>query len=411
MSSLWAVSGLIYSSRSGIMLEKRAHTCVYAIGRFLEMNENPALANQRIRYDNIDLLEFFGMLLVIMYHSPTIPFDIIGAPSALAYVNYFLRPILSTCVPLFFFANGFLLINRHFDLKKHIEKTINLIFLTVMWGIITLFLLMCITGQRLSLEELMTGLLEWKQGWINHLWYMGALVCIYFAFPLIKAAFDHEKKIFDFCVIVCLIFGFGNTFLSMAATVLSCFAGGETYVSYNFFNMFNPLRGLYGHTFAYFCIGCWVGGNQALVQEKVRQWKFINPGNLVLIIVCSSALLGAWGLLGSRLTGRMWDTVWNGYDTVFTAVNVLALHQLSLYYQNTGGRVCKLIRAVSGNTLGIYFIHIIIVRFLGSLGVAALPFMKYFAVNVIYAFGIMLLSLLITLLLKRIPGIKGFVTL
>lgn len=373
------------------------------------MSENPPLANDRIRYDNIDLLEMIGMLFVVLYHAPTIPFNIIGAPSTLAYANYMLRPILSTCVPLFFFANGFLLINRRFDLNKHIEKTVNLVFLTVLWGVITLLLLMCVTGQRLSAEEFVTGLLEWKQGWINHLWYMGALVCIYFAFPLIKTAFDHDRKVFNFCVIVCMVFGFGNTVLSMAATLRGCLMGTGTYVSYNFFNMFNPLRGLFGHTFAYFCIGCWVGGRQEAVREKLQAWRWVNPAGLVLILVCSSALLGAWGVLCSRLTGRMWDTVWNGYDTVFTLINVLALYGLSLSYRNTGGIVCKWIRMVSENTLGIYFIHIIIAHLLERLGVTALPVLRYFVPNAVYALVIMALSLLITLALKRIPGLKQLV--
>ncbi len=72
------------------------------------------------RYDSIDLIECIAMLFVVMYHSTTVPYDF--NQSAYECVNYFIRAILSTCVPLFFFANGYLLINKKFDLKKHLKK-------------------------------------------------------------------------------------------------------------------------------------------------------------------------------------------------------------------------------------------------------------------------------------------------
>lgn len=63
------------------------------------------------RYDNIDMIEFLGMLFVLVYHSRTVEFNILKNPNVWTYVNYLIRPILSTGVPLFLFANGFLLIN------------------------------------------------------------------------------------------------------------------------------------------------------------------------------------------------------------------------------------------------------------------------------------------------------------
>lgn len=223
------------------------------------------------RYDHIDLIEFLGILFVLLYHLTTVKYNILEDSSILTYIHYLIRPILSTCVPLFLFANGFLLINKEFNLKKHIKKTIRFILITVIWGIIVLAILMPLKGEWLTIKNFVSGLLEWKLGWINYLWYMGALCCIYFIFPLIKNAFDHNKKIFNYWTIMCSIFAFGNVILEMAVTIFNHYVlDGNTYISYNFFNIFNPFRGLYGYTFAYFSIGCLIGGNQEAIQEKLK---------------------------------------------------------------------------------------------------------------------------------------------
>lgn len=77
------------------------------------------------RFHNIDLIEALAMLFVVIYHTQVYDSNIMpegGEASSSVYVNYMLRGILSTCVPLFFFANGFLLFNRPLDLKKTSEK-------------------------------------------------------------------------------------------------------------------------------------------------------------------------------------------------------------------------------------------------------------------------------------------------
>lgn len=130
----------------------------------------------------IDLLEVIATLFVLLYHSSLYSCDFLSDASLGRYFLYYSRTILSTCVPLFFFANGYLLFGRDFDLRKHILKMAKLVFITAIWGIITLLLLQIIRHEYFSLKDLLISLWNWKQGWINHLWYMGALVCIYVFF-------------------------------------------------------------------------------------------------------------------------------------------------------------------------------------------------------------------------------------
>lgn len=71
--------------------------------------------NQTERYHAIDIIKVLGLLFVILYHSATYQYDWLEDGQALFYFRYYFRTILSTCVPLFFFANGYLLLNKSFN--------------------------------------------------------------------------------------------------------------------------------------------------------------------------------------------------------------------------------------------------------------------------------------------------------
>lgn len=122
------------------------------------------------RWHYIDLMKSIAILFVIMYHATTYPFSFLENNSSLFFLRYYLRTILSTCVPLFFFVNGYLMLNKSFDLKSTLLKQ----FLTSVWCIITVILLMFIKNEHLSLKEFAFYVCTWHNGWTNHLWYMGA---------------------------------------------------------------------------------------------------------------------------------------------------------------------------------------------------------------------------------------------
>lgn len=363
---------------------------------------------QNSRFDNIDLLESLGIFFVIFYHSQIINMDILHDPSALTFTNYMLSPIMSTCVPMFLFANGFLLIGKELSIKKHVLKIINIIILTFAWGAINLLLMMAIRGEWMPVKEFIKALWGWKHGWIHHMWYMGALICVYLVFPLIKTAFDHHKKAFYFTVAVCFIMTFGNKLLCMIATVIwNVLFGGNTYISFNFFNMFNPFRNLYGYAFSYFLLGCLMRGRLEYTDSWINKRKLINPLTLIIVIAAACLMSGVWGVYCSRLTGQMWDLVMDSYDSVFTIVCTLALYLLFFYYKSRGNAFNGFIRKVSGNTLGIYLMHEIFLHLFKHLGLTDLQFMRNIPAGMVYSFLIMCLCLGISLLFGKIPVLRN----
>lgn len=358
------------------------------------------------RYDHIDLLEFVAMLFVIIYHGTTASFDFIGHEGVIPYINYLVRPILSVCVPLFFLTNGYLLFGKSLDLKKHILKIIKIIIITVIWRILTvaaLLLLMPNTG-RYSVKEYFMEVLRADQGYISHLWFMGALVCIYIFFPLLKIVYNQNTKIFTYFICVCAIMTFGNKAINMLIVFIQylfkgTISGAE---DINFFNMFNPFAGMSGYALVYFGIGGLLHQAQDKIKNEVNRKR--NCIAIVSIIFSVLALAG-WGFFRSRVSGEIWDIVWYSYDTFFTLLIAIMMFFLSLNYRpSSGSKIASFIQMISGNTLGIYFLHVIIL-YPTLVYIKRIPLFRNIGMNVIYAFGVMCISVLLALIIKKIPGI------
>ena len=144
------------------------------------MENNVIKENNKKRFDYIDLLKCIAIFFVIIYHNECYNTNFIANNESL-FINIF-RAILSTCVPLFFIVNGYLLFSKKFDLKKHTIKTIKLILLTIIWGVITAFLILKIKNEPITAQIFFDTLLKMREGYVNHLWFMGALICIYLIF-------------------------------------------------------------------------------------------------------------------------------------------------------------------------------------------------------------------------------------
>ena len=356
------------------------------------------------RFSHIDLLESIAIFFVVTYHSTLYTFDILQDNSILNNFLYFGRTILSTCVPLFFFANGYLLFNKEFILSKHIKKTIRLILLVFIWGLLLMPIYMIIAREPLRIKTIVLSLLNLDIPWgMNLFWFLGALICMYILFPALKALFDKSEKSFLSFTIACAVltfgFVFGNQVLSFLSTVSHHNLGSLNYPA---LTMFNPFRGSYGYSFVYFC----VGGLIYKYEDRILSVKRAKRNTIAIIgLLVSCGCLFLVGVFYSKyFDGKLWDVVWNGYDTVFTFFNVIFIYLLCLNYQKNN----IFIRNISYNTLGIYFTHGTIIR-LTRPWIKTQDLFCNLPVNLLYAFLIVCVCLLICILLRKIPVLNKLI--
>ena len=356
------------------------------------------------RLSHIDLLESIAILFVVIYHSVFCFYYKTKTTSEMNYILYYSTTILSTCVPLFFFANGYLLFNKEFDLNRHIKRIFRIIILYFIWAFMLMPVYMIIEGEPLSASTILFSILNLDIQWdMNFFWFIGALICMYILFPALKALFDNSKKSFVFFTVACSIFTFGfvlcNQILSFVSMVTH-FDFGR--IEYPALTMFNPFRGTYGYSFVYFCIG----GLIHTYEDKILSVKKIKR-NVISIIGLFISCMGLFlvGVYYSKyVDGKIWDVVWNGYDTIFTFFNVLFIYVLCLNYNKNN----KFIKSISLNTLGIYFTHGLIIRLTRPL-IKTQEILYIFPVGIIYAFLIVCVCLLICLLLRKIPILKKLI--
>jgi len=363
----------------------------------------------KTRLDNIDLLKTLAIYFVVIYHFNRIPINIIEPDSCWNYFNLYLKSIFSTCVPIFFFVNGLLLLNKEkIDIKKHIRKIINITILTVLWGFITIIAYIYIRGEMLSLSQIIKGSWTLRQDSNIHLWFLSALIVIYVFYPLIHAVYHTNKKSFYFFFVCVMLFTFGNVLLGNVSTTISYFSNKfmDTNFQGNYFAHFNPFRGIYGYSIGYFILGGIIGGKFYSLSDSNKRKLTIMA---TIAIPISMFCLFLYAIIESLRSKEMWDIVWYGYDTIFTLINVVAIYIISVRYKSVGW-VGRFIRIVGENSLGIYFIHMFVGDILKPF-YAQLECSTMFLTNIIYAFVILLCSLLLTIILKKIPIIKYLVSI
>ena len=366
---------------------------------------NSVSPKRRIAY--IDLAETIATLLAVVYHSSFCSYYVLQEPGIETLLNYYFRGFLTCGVCMFLTVHGFLMFQKPLDLKRHLLKTLRYAGIALFWGVVAQLVTNQIVGAPFQLKAFLKGMFTWRDGTI-HLWYMGALVIIYLAFPVLKYLFDHNRKLFHYVVAVLAIMSFGNKAIAICATFAAGVLGKyHHWVIYeNWFSMFNPVPGIPAFTLVYFCLG-------AYLQDIIEWTKKLRRRNLLVALVTlgAAAVHTVCFLLLWKILGRFHCPVWNGFETLTGLLMTFGILILCSNYQGKIG--WKLFRLISVNSLGIYLLHLgrvpcLALREFGMKDV--IPALYNLPGNIMIAATIMLVCLGLTMLLRRIPGVKKLIS-
>lgn len=354
------------------------------------------------RNSGLDLLKTIAIFLVVFVHDNSLNIDFYTQPSFFTYINYGFYSLVCLCVPILFFVNGALILNKPFDAKKLFRKTLKIIALCVGWGIVTLAVIMRIRGDSFSAVAFLKDLWYWKLDYINHLWFLQALAIIYFFLLVLIPMWQKRSDGYQLFFVSVLVFVVGNAVLLALANVFQAVTGvDEIQGRFNFFNMFNPFTGTFGYSLAYVLIGGWMFAYRE--RFYARKWKKIAAAALLADLL----LLVGYGMLLSIKNGTRYVIGTVEYGSIFAFAGTICLFILLQDYQARGwlGRVVTLI---GRNTLTIYLLHRMI----------SIPIWQHIAGisdKLWFNFGITLLTVLLCAIigegLRRIPVVKAAVTL
>lgn len=358
------------------------------------------------RYIFLDIIKVIAIFMVVFYHFNYTPFDILGNNSLKSYALYFMQGAFCSCVTLFFMVNGAIMLNKDYDLKKHINKIVKTTILVFIWGTIQLLLFIPLKGDEYTLKEFIEALVTLKQGRINPLWFLQTLICIYIFFPVIKALYDTaSKKVLYYFTIIISIFTFGMVTLKQTLYVLSTI-NQRFYTVYYYSNraiqLFDPFKGFYAYSIVFFILG-------GLLFDYLRKdKKILNLKIIIAAYVISMTALFSYGVIMSKHNNALESIVWGGYVTIMNLVMSSCIFVLCFKIENIirkHNKINKLIHIIGNNTLGVYLLHSLIGNVFRKYYVA-LSFYQNIFINTIYVIFLTAISLGVTLILKKIPLIK-----
>jgi surface polysaccharide O-acyltransferase-like enzyme len=353
-------------------------------------------------YDNI---KFLAIIMVCIYHFNGLNTDILTYKNLSTYINYLFQGSLSICVPLFFMVNGALLLNRPLKLNEHFKKTGTIFILVNVWSVILLLALAPICGDHYSFKQFLKAVWFLKLERNNHLWFLKTIISIYLLFPLLKLSYDQQgKKVFYYICFIFFFFSFANVSLTSIINIAD-YLFGFGYLktdNFEFFPLINPF-GHYFYSFFYFSLGGLLS-----VQIKDNRIK-IRSGLLIAIFFCFIFMLFFYGVMMTHTLNKVYDTVWNGYDSIMALAMSTAAFILCSRISYSNDKALHVISLISRNTLGIYLLHVLFGR-------ALIQFFKitYLSgnifINIFFGFILTVLSLLAVLFIKKVPLLRRLLT-
>ena len=354
--------------------------------------------NNKKRYDNIDLLKFIAIFMVITLHVPLYFTDFIKTQNIENFIQFSFR-LISEGVLIFIFVNGFLIINKPFDLKKHIKKVIKVFFIMIFWGIINVIVFSLIRNETLSINKIIKETLNLKftHLYSGHLWFLQNLISLYIFFPIIKIVHDSNKKVYNYLAITMIFFSVGINFLNSICQLICKLSNIEN-LSAMILNNFNKINPYINNMFlCYFIIGGIVFEKKNLFENKKNVFYAVMLGLISWIIAI------AFGYTMSKLNNKTYTENFN-YNQIYLIITIIGLYALSTLYINKNNNLLnRFITSVGKNTMGIYLIHCIILEILKKyINIWNASFFQRFVIS----FDVLIISWLISIMIMKIPKVN-----
>ena len=265
-------------------------------------------------------------------------------------------------VPLFFAVNGYLLMNSRFSADKHLHKIYRMVFILLTWKIISLPILSALMHKSIDWKSVPQYLLGGSYDVVplGYFWFINALLAIYIVFPILKTVYDapNGKRYLGYVTIVLGALIFAVTLGDNAKDILASYSGHQVPQVLASLSQYNILGG-YGYALVYFIAG---GYGHDMAAWLSRHLSSKRAKNICLSLM---ALL-AWGLLFTlqRFQARAKGIsfyVDSGYQNVLTLILTIALFQLFIQVWKVPSGINSIVTAIGSNTLGIYYLHLMLI--------------------------------------------------
>lgn len=357
--------------------------------RKLINNHEIIKSTERILY--YDILKVVAAFIVVFYHLNILKLGFIEGEVFIPNINSIIMNISSIGVPIFFMVNGALMLNKkEYSFRHILKRAVKLILLYCFWSIVVVIICAIIRGNLFD-YNIMQLLLNRKTD-IDYLWFFRTLAILTLLTPILKRIYLSENKVFLYMVMIGLfIFPFVYNYLVLLFNLID-YESLKHIPRTGFFTLYSV---------EYFLIGAIISKN----IEKYRK-KHKNINIISILIFCL-------GLLLVTIEVTLWtninNEIFDSGNSVLPTIGALCMSSaifilLSNFKSIRNLKVKKIIQYIGENSIGVYIFHMPIITF-----------MKFYfikrSMNIILAIIItiiiIILSLTINEILKRIPILKN----
>lgn len=348
--------------------------------------------NNRLTY--IDYLETIAMFCVVCCHYYAVMGKGVPANMYMLFVKCF-------GVPIFLLANGALMFQRKFSLRKHLKKTGMLIVTTAAWKAVYLLI---------QYIRLPAGSCIWKISdlWnyfcggnlsnpyvpAEHFWYMYALIGVYLVFPLFASIYE-EKKTYYFYLILLLFF-------IPIITEIDAFIANVTGKSISF----SVIRDAYfpfaqaGYYLLFFLLGPLLH-QYFYKSEKKKKHRIIAVGTATV----GAVLLVIEYYMQNGTLGGAYQPLQGDYQRLATLLMTAGVYSLLATFDLKKTKINSIMEFISVRTIGIYAAHMILAYLFSAWLVNKTSRIGVYML-VLQSLVVMLGSITITEIFSMIPGLR-----
>lgn len=344
--------------------------------------------NETLRYVWLDYVKSIAILLVVLFHSNAVTCKATSS-------------ILALGVPLFFVANGALVLKKEHDIHYFIKKLFKILFLILFWGTISSLTAMLHRREGFSVVTGILYALQLRFGYAHIFWFLTTLFTLYCIYPIIQ----HSVRNRNACL-----------FLLVVSFVFSFQAFGYRVPTFEIPNILTWWQGecvFYAVT-GYSLVSNLSCGNIIKEGKAVAQ-KWFGKNNrlwvdffiVVVFLVLYSVQQLMWmdiPFFSRHTPSRVDDAVFAMYRSPFVMLmTIMVVYACKKIFHKES----KLIMLIGSNTLGIYVTHCLFMNAFQSIIPLFSPILSRI---ILFVLGF-ICSLLFSIVMMKNKVTRFFVTL
>lgn len=340
-----------------------------------------------------DVLRIIAAIGVIVIHVTAVIIPQYGVKTIEWNIANIFNSLFRWSVPVFFMISGMMFLNpeKEIEIQKFIKKyVVRIIICIIVWGYLYGILDAIVYNKEISAISFIIAffnMLSGKAGY--HLWFLYTLLTIYLFVPILKKIVKNtDRKVLKYILFIWAVLGIGlNTINAILSSLPQNILSGVACAL--------PELMVY---IGYFLLGYYL--NVYSIHKKKE--KILNIASMLSIVIMP---------IGNYIVSMLNDSYQNpfsGTTSIFTmiiGVNIFLFLKNRKYKSNEERK--KFISCIGQATFGVYLIHVAVLSVFKSLilrGGGSVYLLILIPIYAIFIFGI---SLLITVLMKKIPGVKN----